>query len=105
MRNARRFAADSRDQTRATRPGDRPADQPGAVGVNESALWDIDDVSAYLRIPVSAIYKMTARRAVVRIPYIRIGGRLRFRQHDIDQWLSLQTTSNLEALERIRRKA
>ena len=62
-------------------------------------------MGAYLRLPVSAVYRMTARAAAVRIPHIRIGGRLRFRQHDIDQWLSLLTTSNIQALERLRQKA
>ena len=73
-------------------------------GHGTSPVWDIDDVSAYLRIPVNAVYKMTGRRAVVRIPCIRTGGRLRFRQHDIDQWLALLTTSNTEALSRMRQK-
>jgi len=105
MRDRARFADDFDRHTRAARPEDRSGDRPEGAPRLRTALWEIDDVSAYLRIPVSAIYKMTARGATVRIPHIRIGGRLRFRQDDIDQWLSLQSTSNLEALERIRRKA
>ena len=105
MRKLSRFARELREPRRAARPEDRPGDRTGAeprpAGLG---LWDIDDVSAYLRIPVNAVYKMTARRAAVRIPYIRIGGRLRFRQHDIDQWLSLLTTSNIEALSKLRQK-
>ena len=105
MRKLSGFAEDSCEAARAARPGDRPGDRPGADPRPAGAgLWDIDDVGAYLRIPVNAVYKMTARRASVRIPYIRIGGRLRFRQHDIDQWLSLLTTSNTEALSRMRQK-
>jgi excisionase family DNA binding protein len=67
-------------------------------------VWDIADVSAYLQIPVSSIYKMTARKASVRIPHIRIGRALRFRQSDVDQWLTLLTTSNIEALSKMRQK-
>ena len=40
---------------------------------------------------MSSVYKMTARKAAVRIPHIRIGGKLRFRQSDIDRWLTLLT--------------
>jgi hypothetical protein len=47
---------------------------------------------------------MTARKAAVRIPHIRIGGKLRFRQSDVDQWLRLLTTSNMEALSQMRQK-
>jgi excisionase family DNA binding protein len=68
-------------------------------------LWDIAAVSDYLQVPVSSIYKMTARKVAVRIPHIRIGGKLRFRRSDVDRWLTLLTTSNLEVLERGRQKA
>jgi excisionase family DNA binding protein len=53
-------------------------------------------------VPVSAIYKMTARKAAVRIPYVRIGGKLRFRRSDVERWLSLLTVSNLDTLARVR---
>jgi excisionase family DNA binding protein len=69
------------------------------------SLWDVAGVSAYLRVPRSAVYKMTARSAAFRIPHLRLGGRLRFRREDIDQWLSLLATAQPDALERIRRKA
>ena len=47
---------------------------------------------------------MTARKAAVRIPYIRIGGKLRFRPADVDRWLELLSVSNLETLIRVRQK-
>jgi len=65
-------------------------------------LWDVTHVAAYLRMPISSIYKMTARRAAVRIPRIHIGGKLRFRRTDIDRWLGLLTVSNLDTLARMR---
>jgi excisionase family DNA binding protein len=68
-------------------------------------LWTIDDAAAYLRVPVSSVYKMTARKARLRIPHIRIAGRLRFRKTDLDSWLELLSISNLEALKRMHNAA
>ena len=105
MRNRSGFIAVEREAPRAARPGDRPEDRTAADRrACRSSLWDVTDVSAYLQVPVSSIYKMTARKAVVRIPHIRIGGKLRFRQSDVDQWLTLLTTSNIEALSKMRQK-
>lgn len=105
MRNESGLVQEKRDSPRAARPGDRPGDRTGAnLRIGGGSLWDIADVSEYLQIPVSSIYKMTARKAPVRIPHIRIGGTLRFRQSDVDQWLTLLTTSNIEALSKMRQK-
>jgi excisionase family DNA binding protein len=65
-------------------------------------LWDVADVGAYLQLSTNAVYKMTARKAAVRIPHIRIGGKLRFRQSDVDRWLTLLTVSNLDVLSKMR---
>ena len=104
MRNQSDLIDENRESGRAARPGDRPADRPGAPPGRAGALWDIGDVSDYLHVPVSSIYKMTGPKAAVRIPHIRIGGKLRFRQTDVDRWLTLLTTSNIEALEKMRQK-
>ena len=105
MRNRSELIEVMRKAPRATRPGDRPEDRTGANRPAEhGALWDIADVSVYLQIPVSSIYKMTARKTPVRIPHIRIGRTLRFRQADVDQWLTLLTISNIEALSKMRQK-
>ena len=103
MRNEADLIAGNRDSQRVARPGDRPGDRPDPVAPSDG-LWDVTDVGAYLRVPVSSIYKMTARKAAVRIPHIRIGGSLRFRRTDIDRWLTLLTTSNIGALSRMRQK-
>jgi excisionase family DNA binding protein len=68
-------------------------------------LWTIGDAAAYLRVPVSSVYKMTARKARVPIPHIRIAGRLRFRKTDLDSWLELLSISNLGALKRMHKAA
>jgi excisionase family DNA binding protein len=65
----------------------------------ENALWSIEDVAAYLRVPVNSVYKMTAQKARTPIPHVKIGGRLRFRKADIDRWLDLLMVSNLETLD------
>ena len=106
MRNALMLSERNREEPRAARPADRPAHRPegdhAPHGVPE--IWDVAGVSAYLHIPVSSVYKMTARKAVVRIPHIRIGRTLRFKPADVDRWLTLLTTSNLEALSKLRQK-
>jgi excisionase family DNA binding protein len=70
----------------------------------DSALWTIHEAAAYLQLPISAIYKMTAAKARLRIPHVRIAGRLRFRRRDLDEWVELLTVSNLEVLRRTRKK-
>jgi excisionase family DNA binding protein len=105
LRNRSGLIAETHGTPRAARPGDRPEDRTGADRrAGRGSLWDITDVSAYLQVPVSSIYKMTARKAVVGIPHIRIGRTLRFRQVDVDQWLTLLTISNIEALSKMRQK-
>ena len=61
-------------------------------------LWTVADAADYLQLPISAIYKMTAPKAPLRIPHVRLAGRLRFRQADLDAWLDLLTVSNLDTL-------
>ncbi len=106
MRNESGLIEVKRKAPRTARPGDRPALRPEAhqPPAGGPGLWDVAGVSTYLQVPVSSIYKMTARKAVVRIPHIRLGGSLRFRQADIDRWLTLLTTSNTEALAKMRQK-
>ena len=103
MRNDSDSIEENRDAGRVARPGNRPGVRPDPDGPVDG-LWDITNVAAYLRIPVNSIYKMTARKAVVRIPHIRIGAALRFRRADIDRWLTLLTVSNIEALGKMRQK-
>lgn len=87
---------------RADRTGDQAGGQPEPKSSASDALWDVAGVAAFLSIPIASIYKMTARKAAVRIPHIRIGGHLRFRRSDVEQWLTLLTVSNLTTLSRMR---
>ena len=68
------------------------SDQPS------NRLWNVGDVAAYLNLPVSSVYRMTGKKARIRIPHVRIGGKLRFRQADIDRWLELLTVSDVDVL-------
>lgn len=68
-------------------------------------LWRIADVAHYLSISINSVYKLTAPKAHVRLPHIRLAGRLRFRKKDVDAWLDLCSTSDLAALRRIRGNA
>jgi excisionase family DNA binding protein len=55
--------------------------------MTEQCLWKISDLAQYLGIPLSSVYKMTGPKSTLRIPHIRIAGKVRFRKSDIDQWL------------------
>ena len=68
-------------------------------------LWVIEDVAQYLGIPRSSVYKMTSARSKNPIPHLKIGGLLRFRKPEIDQWLDLWAVSSLPRLTRAARHA
>jgi len=70
-----------------------------------SAVWTIREAAAYLSVPVNSLYKMTGPKARLRVPHIRIAGRLRFRRIDLDRWLDVLSVSNLEVLVKARRGA
>jgi excisionase family DNA binding protein len=67
--------------------------------MEKECLWKISDVAQYLGIPLSSVYKMTGPKAALRIPHIRIAGKVRFRKGDIDLWLNqlMVATSGLFA--------
>ncbi len=98
MRNTN-FSNETSNRTRAARPGDRPAQRPG---VDADTLWDVAEVAAYLKVSTNAVYRMTARRASIPIPHVRLGRKVRFRRADVDRWLTLLTVSNLDLLARMR---
>jgi excisionase family DNA binding protein len=99
---SQRNQAGAHDTPRVARPDLRPTLQTEVATSMSGRIWSIEDVAQYLNFPVSAVYKMTAPKASVRIPHIRIGGKLRFRQSDIDRWLTLLTISNLDTLTKVR---
>lgn len=70
---------------------------------NDKGVWTIHEAATYLSLPVNSLYKMTGPKARLRVPHIRIAGRLRFRKADLDRWLDVLTVSNLEVLAKVRR--
>lgn len=62
--------------------------------MTEQFLWKTPDVAQYLGIPLSSVYKMTGPKSQIRLPHIRIAGKVRFRKDDIDRWLDQFAVSN-----------
>lgn len=54
----------------------------------KDTLLKINDVAKYLKRSVQTVYRMIDKG---EIPFTKIGGGYRFRQKDIDEWMSKQT--------------
>lgn len=52
-----------------------------------SRLLTAQEVADWLQTPLSSIYDLTHKK---RIPFLKIGSRLRFRAEEIDAWLERQ---------------
>jgi len=66
---------------------------------------DVKDLSVYLKLSVSAIYKLTSTN---EIPHYKSGKRLYFKKEDIDEWIfsnRIKTRDDIEkeAMEYIRK--
>ena len=85
-------------------PPQEPRSERDAAG-SGCAVWTIREAAACLSVPVNSLYKMTGPKARLRVPHIRIAGRLRFRKVDLDRWLDVLSVSNLEVLVKARRGA
>jgi excisionase family DNA binding protein len=51
---------------------------------NPRAVMTVDEVSRYLRIPKSTLYKLAQER---RVPCQKVGRHWRFRKEALDRWL------------------
>jgi excisionase family DNA binding protein len=70
-----------------------------------NAPMDIKDLSEYLKLSVSAIYKLTSTS---EIPHYKSGKRLYFKKEDIDEWIfshRIKTRDDIEkeAMEYLRK--
>jgi len=54
----------------------------------KSHLLTIKAASAYTGLAVDTLYKMVSQR---RIPYVKLGGALRFKPEHLDQWIKQNT--------------
>jgi excisionase family DNA binding protein len=68
----------------------------------QESLWKISDVAEYLGVPRRSIYKMTGPKSVIRIPHMRIAGKVRFRKTEVDRWLDQFAVSTGEAIANFR---
>ncbi|RMI46756.1 helix-turn-helix domain-containing protein [Streptomyces triticirhizae] len=50
----------------------------------KNTLWTVKDLAKFLDKPTSWVYENHARE---KVPSYRIGQQLRFRPHEIEQWL------------------
>jgi len=55
---------------------------PGA-----GALLTVHDVAGFLRVPSSWVYERTRRRGRERLPHVKVGKYLRFRQSDLEAYV------------------
>lgn len=53
------------------------------------ALWKVEDVARFLRMARQSIYRAVSEKT---IPFIKIGGAVRFDQEEIRKWLELKKT-------------
>lgn len=74
------------------------------IQANNTPL-DVKELSAYLKLSISAIYKLTSTS---EIPHYKSGKRLYFKKEDIDEWIfshRIKTRDDIEkeAMEYIRK--
>lgn len=59
-------------------------------GVSNHELATVEEIAAFLRVPVSWVYERTRRRGIERIPHFKIGKYLRFAKHEVVDWVQHQ---------------
>ncbi len=76
------MASDSvTDEIRLTTPGLSPM----TSGVE--SLLTVKEVAEFLRVPASWVYERTRRRGKDRLPHVKVGKYLRFRQSDLQSYI------------------
>ena len=65
-----------------------PSNQPDQLQLfGRAGYLTIEDVAELLSVPKSFIYRRTARGHGDPIPHYRVGGHLRFKLEDVEQWM------------------
>jgi excisionase family DNA binding protein len=57
------------------------------VSAENNALLEVHEVAEMLKVPVSWVYERTRRRAVGRLPHLKVGKYVRFRRSEIEAYL------------------
>ena len=55
-----------------------------STGAERQSLWKVNDVAHFLKMAPQSIYRIVSEN---RIPFIKIGGALRFDQEEIRRWI------------------
>ena len=67
---------------------DRPAEGPEQLQLSFSSRYlTIQQVAEIIGVPKSFIYRRTARGHGDPIPHYRLGGHLRFKLDDVEEWI------------------
>jgi excisionase family DNA binding protein len=70
---------------------------PTQIPVNKAPM-DVKELSEYLKMSDSAIYKLTSTS---QIPHYKSGKKLYFKKEDIDKWLETKRIKTIDELEEI----
>jgi excisionase family DNA binding protein len=62
--------------------------------MEDDDVMTLEEVAAYLKLPTSSVYRLTAARA---IPHFKIGQRLRFSRSAVKAWRDAQSVPMREA--------
>jgi len=63
------------------------SDNPKEIPNTNNGLWAMEDVAEYLHLKPATIQDKVFKRT---IPFIKLGGAVRFRKEDIDAWIQGQ---------------
>ncbi len=75
----------------------------GQTGIQETAIASVgeapklgrlltpEEAAELLRVPVSWMYQHTRRRSLDRIPFIKVGHYVRFREEDLTNYINRRT--------------
>ena len=62
-------------------------DKSKEIPNTDNGLWTMEDVAEYLHLKPATIQDKVFKRS---IPFIKLGGAVRFRKEDIDRWIEEQ---------------
>ena len=57
------------------------------LSASDYALWKVNDVARFLKMAPQSIYRAVSEKS---IPFIKIGGAVRFDEQEIRKWLDLK---------------
>lgn len=64
-----------------------PAASSTPVRQDQEGLMDLGELTEFLRVPDHWVYRRTAKGHPDPLPFVKVGGLLRFRRSEIEAWL------------------